>query len=500
MGLLMLIDDIGLLISTFGVLFVYGMTVETLSRNVWIICLFFAGIKILLTGIADITGIGRRLWVSIIFTALADGVIILINRFMSFGLSNYLLLYTTAADIVVITIAFFIWKKIAGKDIEKAEQRREWISSDNPDENVLEGISDRSQAEAVPDQSEKTEAEPVKAAVETAPKAETAEFDADAFESLFIDDTDEIPSADAQAVEAVFSEEPAQTQEPEYAGESLSFDEITAPIPVIDDYDLTGTASEKTAPEEVLQAETEPEAVPDDAEDLFSQITAPIPLIDDEMIRASETAGRTASVQAPDAVEEKAAAEAQKAYTQTEDQLCRELDSLLSRVTETAQRSKILEENVTSFSQEVDNMPALTNEEDIVESGRLIRSKLRTIIDKQFVMDDVMNEVIKTSERVNKRIEKLNKIEAQLKERERRLEQREAGMQSSLFEDLTAPINKISETDVIRSVDSSAKKLEKRRSSGALKPNEVVVQTGGYEIIIDEKDLDAVKAYLAAQQ
>ena len=145
-------------------------------------------------------------------------------------------------------------------------------------------------------------------------------------------------------------------------------------------------------------------------------------------------------------------------------------------------------------------MPALTNEEDIVESGRLIRSKLRTIIDKQFVMDDVMNEVIKTSERVNKRIEKLNKIEAQLKERERKLEQREAGMQNSLFDDLTAPIDKISETDVIRSVDSSAKKLEKRRSSGALKPNEVVVQTGGYEIIIDEKDLDAVKAYLASQQ
>ena len=117
MGLLMLIDDIGLLISTFGVLFVYGMTVETLSRNVWIICLFFAGIKILLTGIADITGIGRRLWVSIIFTALADGVIILINRFMSFGLSNYLLLYTPAADIVVITIAFFIWKEIVCKDV-----------------------------------------------------------------------------------------------------------------------------------------------------------------------------------------------------------------------------------------------------------------------------------------------------------------------------------------------------------------------------------------------
>ncbi|MGI6108561.1 MAG: hypothetical protein ACOYB8_01785 [Eubacteriaceae bacterium] len=516
MGLLMLIDDIGLLISTFGVLLGYSALVEPVSTNVWIICLFFAGIKILLTGIADITGIGRKLWVSIIFIALADGIIIFVNKFMSFGLSNMLLLYTTIADVVVITIAYFVWKKIAGREIRETEERKEWIHSDG-EEKQGDVLETEAAGEAVPVQSPQT----LKAKPEA---ADTAAFDSDAFEALFTEETETADSAQDHAVEtaqdqtAAVAETPASPEPQgeqvadEFDGFDLLFDEITSPLPEFSDYK---EGNEPEGPEQ--KAGTE-ETQPDEdlfSDDLFSEITAPLPIISDEDLEtpaATQTPAApqpavstspVSGIQDTSAVTEKPESETASSvpsqlYTEKENEICKELDTLLASVTKTAEKSKMLEENVSNFSSEVDNMPAITSEDDIVESGRLIRSKLRTIIDKQFVMDDVMNEVIKTSDKINKRIETLNKIEAELKERERRIKEREDQTSASLFNQFTSPLQKISDEDVMNSIEESEQKLNKMRKEAKASPEELVLQAGGYEIIINADDFDAVKTYLAS--
>ncbi len=587
MGLLMLIDDIGLLISTFGVLLIFYLIMgpTEISKNVFIITLFFAGIKILLTGIGDITGVSRKLWASILFVVIADAVIILVNRFMSFGISNRILLITMAADIVVTVICLMIWKRVVGKEeIQEDENRRAWVRGE-----------------------EKTQPAAKEEAHTT--KTETPAFEEGEYESLFEEEKPEEKKKPAESSKSLGDVEEEQEEEQEdllfggnvteeqakpkqpvgahafTAQEEGGYERLTENVPEIDHTDLFADlfasetaehetvketepdqeeaveesseqvgaqkeAAEQTAPEETpvfeeteapveetpvetktveeevqTPAETE-EAVKETVEETpVEETAAPVEAVEDKEDKTEEKVVEQTSK--PEELTDEDVAQARKeaheipreVTEQVEDEICKELDALYARMQESSSKSKVLEDHVSSFSKEVDEMPALTSTEDIIESGKLIRSKLRTIIDKQFVMDDVLKEVIETSDRINQRVDKLNRIEKELRKKEEELNKREEALKqpevdvkevilnepkeesTSLFENFTKPIEPVNSEAIAdkftKAVNETKKTRKISRHTKKTNQGEVLLQNDEYEIIINEKDLDLVREYLA---
>ncbi len=131
LGSLLAFNDIALILSTYGVLLIFNYLFEPINSNTWIVCTFFVGIKILIVGIADITGIGRNYFVSLLFVLIADGIIILINQLMAFGLSLRLMLIMVVADLIFVFIAVFIWRKFSNDSV-KNEEESDWIYSNEP--------------------------------------------------------------------------------------------------------------------------------------------------------------------------------------------------------------------------------------------------------------------------------------------------------------------------------------------------------------------------------
>lgn len=147
LGSLMAFSDIGLILSTYGVLLAFNFLIEPVSINTWIVCTFFVGIKILVEGIADITGIGKSVIVSMLFVLIADGVIILINQLMAFGLSFRMLLIMTIVDLVIVMAAVLIWKayarREAGTHIDHAQNS--WVYDDHKAEPQTETATPQTQ-------------------------------------------------------------------------------------------------------------------------------------------------------------------------------------------------------------------------------------------------------------------------------------------------------------------------------------------------------------------
>lgn len=132
LGSLMAFSDLGLIISTYGVLAAFNFFIEPVPTNTWIVCSFFVGIKILILGIADITGIGRSALVSMIFVIIADAIVLLINQLMAFGLSFRMLLIMVAVDIIMVIVSVFIWKSFARNtySTRTGDENRDWVYSD----------------------------------------------------------------------------------------------------------------------------------------------------------------------------------------------------------------------------------------------------------------------------------------------------------------------------------------------------------------------------------
>lgn len=133
LGSLLAFTDIALILSTYGVLFAYSYLIEPVNTNTWIVCTFFVGIKILICGIADITGIGKSALVSALFVIIADGIIVLINQLMAFGLSSRMLLVMAGVDVIAVLIFVLIWKSLGRNSYKPLNTTPEtdWVYDDD---------------------------------------------------------------------------------------------------------------------------------------------------------------------------------------------------------------------------------------------------------------------------------------------------------------------------------------------------------------------------------
>ena len=472
LGMLLLFDVIAVLISTFGVLFVFQAIQQSDEMmNLLIVSCFFAGIKILGMGIADLTGLSRRIWVALIFIVVADILCFGINRFMAFGIRSSLILMTTAADIVIVLVAHIIWKKFFGASYEEARERSDWLNAgiegdreeDDVEEdeeamyhailNTLEekdGYTDEIRTDEVIAATEVVENETA-AAVDD----EDTYLDEEAFKNLLISDDD------LRKAEAVLG---AQNEAEAAAEDEILEEEQSHVEEIHDDEELLDTSEEEVSGESepAMDADTE-------AEELETEEVAAEE--DNTPFDESETVGTAPTLadllsQSEEKVDE--------SETESRDDLTnieKRLSNLLNEINVSSKSTENLQKSVSAFKNDLDNLMPITTDKDILKTGDVIRGKLKNIIDRQFVVDEVLNDLIQLSEQINKRIDDLDAIEADLNRRRELLDQKEIMYMHRKpvdFEDVDVEIL----------------------------PDEVMLESEDSEIIIDSENLEAIKKYL----
>ena len=280
LGLLLLFDCIAVILSTYGVLLLFQFVSHDVDTNVMIVSCFFAGIKILMMGIGDITGLSKKLVIAIVFIVVADIIVFGINYFMAFSISSKLLLITAVADIVVILISHLIWGKVFGvSGHSEKKERKEWLSNRDEDQDEEE-YDDIFESLVTKDgNTDEIDTAAVNAGIEEPYEEEEAlfeddeEFEDEEFEDfedeeLFEEyDEDEIEEEYFEEVEESIEEaDEEEDDEDTYLDEEafksllINDDDLTSLEPEeIDNDDVEEIVAEEEHPEEVIDEEVETE-------------------------------------------------------------------------------------------------------------------------------------------------------------------------------------------------------------------------------------------------
>ena len=491
LGLLLLFDCIAVILSTYGVLLLFQFVSHDVDTNVMIVSCFFAGIKILMMGIGDITGLSKKLVIAIVFIVVADIIVFGINYFMAFSISSKLLLITAVADIVVILISHLIWGKVFGvSGHSEKKERKEWLSNRDEDQDEEE-YDDIFESLVTKDgNTDEIDTAAVNAGIEEPYEEEEAlfeddeEFEDEEFEDfedeeLFEEyDEDEIEEEYFEEVEESIEEaDEEEDDEDTYLDEEafksllINDDDLTSLEPEeIDNDDVEEIVAEEEHPEEVIDEEVETEV----AEEIMEEPTVDEKAAEDvseeeaddnEAVSVADLFG--AGTSSADQLDSAISPEQKEDFAAIEERL----GALLTEINSSTKGTEKLQKTVSDFKQELDNLTPITTDTDILKTGDVIRDKLKTIIDKQFIVDEVLDDLIRLSKQINKRIDDLDTIEADLTRRKEILDQKEL-------------------------MYMSRKPVEFEDVEVQILPDEVLLESDDSEIIIDQGDLEAIKQYL----
>jgi len=451
LGLLFLFDVIAILIGTFAILFI---TQNFSDRNLVTLACFFLGIKVLILGIGDITGIARKFWIAAIFIIIAEVLVIGVDYFMSFGVPNTLLLYTAITELVLVICAHFLWNHNFEKTYEAAQERKDWLNGANDEEAKTQDEYDELFASLVTKDgnTENINTEAVNQYLDngielndqTDEKRQTQK--GDTVRMFFDDDLRNklsINEADISKIE--------ENQSPNVPLEEIQ--NLTNPVEMFDtapDLAFSGQPIAQDQENEGDQAvkETEQQAIMD------IENSPALNLAKDNL-----TVGD--AVQANNLVLEK----------DNMQQVASELNMIMEEIKASDATEEELKTKISTFKAEMKKLIPITTESDIVETGEVIRDKLKGVIDKQFIVDEVLDDLVKLSKQVNEKIADLNMLEANLNKKQLHLEQKE--------------IISMAKTPLIFE-DVDAEEM----------PAEILLEGEDSEIIIEEGDYELLKNYM----
>lgn len=490
LGLLLLFDCIAVILSTYGVLLLFQFVSHDVDTNVMIVSCFFAGIKILMMGIGDITGLSKKLVIAIVFIVVADIIVFGINYFMAFSISSKLLLITAVADIVIILISHLIWGKVFGvSGHSEKKERKEWLSNRDEDQDEEEyddifeslvtkdGNTDEIDTAAVNAEIEEPYEEE-ESLFEDDEEFEDEEFEDFEDEEFFEEyDEDEIEEEYFEEVEESIEEaDEEEDDEDTYLDEEafksllINDDDLTNLEPEEIDNDDDEIVEEEEQPEEVIDEEVETEAAEEIEEEptvdeKAAEAVQEEDADDNEAVSVADLFG--AGAVSADYSDSAISPEQKEDFAAIEERL----GALLTEINSSTKGTEKLQKTVSDFKQELDNLTPITTDTDILKTGDVIRDKLKTIIDKQFIVDEVLDDLIRLSKQINKRIDDLDTIEADLTRRKEILDQKEL-------------------------MYMSRKPVEFEDVEVQILPDEVMLESDDSEIIIDQGDLEAIKQYL----
>ncbi len=563
LGSLMLFSDIALILSTYGVLFAFNSFVSPVNNNVWIVCTFFLGIKVLILGIADVTGIGKSVFVSLIFIIIADGVIFLMNQLLAFGLSLRLLLLMTVVDIVMVLIAVLIWKAYARR---RNRTQESWVhesgatssvSAPASDDEPMDFFEDGLEVSTPKDEEEVFNFGSVK--LEEEPKVEPVL----SFEEI----TQEIPVEEVTAqigqvepqTETVEKQEAEAVLETETVVETPATEELEpAETPVAQEAEIKEqiiepTLMTKPAHEEVTVEETaetpEPEEV---ATEEVSQATETeeVPVEETVTVEPEEEIIERPSgkIAVPNFV-----VEAKPAMMITKE----DFNSIIKSLPKLSDDLGIIpmdisKEDLEVRKQDIRNEFDVLNKqlnaliqtyngsleegspdriamiEDLEQAGsiskndRMIRNKLKMVIDKRFVSDDVLHDLILNTNKISNQSYSVDVAEENINEREavekqRQAEKRRVEEENRIKEEQQQKFERAKQKNIraeererkLNKTKEEAlqKALKRQREQEAIQGHGIIVdetevrlKDKGMDIIIDKEDLELLKEFLRNQE
>ena len=251
----------------------------------------------------------------------------------------------------------------------------------------------------------------------------------------------------------------------------INDDDLTSLEPEeIDNDDVEEIVAEEEHPEEVIDEEVETEV----AEEIEEEPTVDEKAAEDvseeeaddnEAVSVADLFG--AGTSSADQLDSAISPEQKEDFAAIEERL----GALLTEINSSTKGTEKLQKTVSDFKQELDNLTPITTDTDILKTGDVIRDKLKTIIDKQFIVDEVLDDLIRLSKQINKRIDDLDTIEADLTRRKEILDQKDL-------------------------MYMSRKPVEFEDVEVQILPDEVLLESDDSEIIIDQGDLEAIKQYL----
>ncbi|WKY47536.1 hypothetical protein Q5O24_14475 [Eubacteriaceae bacterium ES3] len=146
------------------------------------------------------------------------------------------------------------------------------------------------------------------------------------------------------------------------------------------------------------------------------------------------------------------------------------LSNLFTEIEQSMEETHYLQNAVGVFQKEIESYQPIAGDEKIIAAGNLIREKLKAIIDKQFVVDEVLDDLISLSKVINKRIDDLDMIEAGLNQRKNRLDQKEILM-----------------------VETKGRRAPEKIE---IRPEELIMENQDSEYIVAEEDYETIQRYL----
>ncbi|MEG2417766.1 MAG: hypothetical protein RSB35_02575 [Eubacterium sp.] len=452
-----------------------------------IIAGFFVGIKILVMGIGDITGLARRFWAAAIFILLANGIIILVDMLMAFGVSSRLLFINTGADLVLVVVAHLLWQKFYGVPIADLKEKKAWLSGRDHEaeerelDDIYSALSSDEEEPSLFDELNAAEWEDTQAVLEEEMIAEEGDSLEDLPPSAI---TQEIPVGVVQLEESLFDDlavtsdtgiidlsavksvDFTDSKDSEEISESpLSLEEAmdTAPETLVEEPALEKVPMEDGQASVLFDEETDEAG---DSVFFETENVAEEPLVLESEVEMG-TPVESALFDAEDVVEDVPASDAAD-LTELENRL----GSLMTEVGTSSRDTTNLKKAVESFKVELEQIDTLSSDDEIAETGNIVRDKLQTIVNKQYLVDEVLDDLIRLSQQINSRIDDLDSMEADLAKRQADIEQRERRI-------------------------ATHRPMDYEDAIITVLPDEVLLDSGESEIIIDEGDLDALQKYLS---
>lgn len=553
LGRLLIFDAIavilsaGIAIGIFYVMIRQGMESGPLDSNIVMITCFFAAVKILLMGIVDITGIAKKFYVAIILVGIINVIIVIFNVMMVFGIPRMFLLTNAIADIVLIAVSHIVWGVKYNKNNTDERRMQDWLHDETEQESendYIENVKAETLTKREPiirqDYRPTEENDPEDAVSYTPDEASFFEEDAEIIseeqipEHVGTDAVEEVQEESAAIVSKpkgrseyadLFSDTASQREwlgilDNESADESQETVDVTTTDSLVEENatieaesairdEPTEVEAESPIVSEEPEAETSDDRLDarEDIEDIF---------IDEEALQEISEQDQEESISivpetdeavavlntdsddAPDIAESAAVAapihtvmpgtrvfgddedpvEADRTEAASEEDRMKgtdvKINNLIEEINHTSTDTEAIEKTIVELKKELEGLTPITDDADILASGELIREKLKMIIDKQFLVDGVLDDLVRLSQQINKRIDDLDAIESDLERRQEQLSKKEFLFMSRKSE--------IEDIDV------------------EVLPDEIILENGDAEIIIDEEDLDIIKAYLKKTQ
>lgn len=498
---LLIFDIIGLAISGYAFLLGYQVLATLPSANAYIILMgFFVGIKVVVLSLYDLNRnmLHKNIpFLGALISVIGNGIIFTLCFFLIPEVPIYFFVGLTIADFIFISLCHFLWWVLIGKDEEvsndnqaddkketKKEPKKEpkqgskqrskkgnnekktWLAREDENESEYDSIftsllenEKRGQQQFV-DSPKVSEPRPY----EDEKRYQTSDFLNDIKENLKKEH--KMPPQKLESRVASNSKYKPQEQMPIET-------EIPEDLPTTEPGKKKEEADESIKQYQTWKMEEPIQKIPEESSlkvtNLLSKKDRNELFKDLPNIQAKDTTPETAGLYSENTIGlDEFPLENEENILSIE----RRLEYLFHEIEKSMQETQYLQRAVGDFQQEVETYEPIAGDENIVAAGNLIREKLKMIIDKQFVVDEVLDDLIRLSKLINNRINDLDIIEAGLNQRKIALDQKDVLLVETRREDNT--------------MDSEIEIL----------PEEVVLESLDSEFIVAEGDYESIRKYL----